>query len=54
MTFSLLHKERKFDPAYRVLEKQLVGSERVQEVYEQIEKPLITIVRPDGSTRGSY
>ncbi|MEK7144490.1 MAG: DNA polymerase [Patescibacteria group bacterium] len=38
-------KERTFDLAYRVLEKQLVESERVKEVYEQIEKPLISIVR---------
>ena len=41
-------KERTFDAAYRVLEKQLVEAGRVKEVYEKIEKPLIPIVRQMG------
>lgn len=41
-------KVRTFDPAYAVLEKQLSESGRVKEVYEKIEKPLISIVREMG------
>ncbi|MFZ1075001.1 MAG: DNA polymerase [Minisyncoccia bacterium] len=38
-------KERTFDAAYTVLEKQLSEMGRVREVYEKIEKPLIPVVR---------
>ena len=38
-------KERSFDAAYAVLEKQLNELGRVREVYEKIEKPLISVVR---------
>ena len=38
-------KAKDFDEAYASLEKQLAELARVQEVYEQIEKPLIAVVR---------
>ncbi len=38
-------KERTFDPAVTVLEKQLSALGRVREVYEKIEKPLIPVVK---------
>ena len=38
-------KERTFDGAYSVLEKQLAELGRVREVYEKIEKPLIEVVQ---------
>jgi DNA polymerase-1 len=38
-------KERTFDAAYAELEKQLSMMEKVKEVYEKIEKPLIPILR---------
>jgi DNA polymerase-1 len=41
-------KERMFDKAYAVLEKKLKECGRVQEVYEEIEKPLVPIVRMMG------
>ncbi len=41
-------KERTFDKAYTVLGKQLSEMGRVQEVYENIERPLIPIVRKMG------
>lgn len=41
-------KERTFDPAYAVLEKQLATLDRVKDVYEEIEKPLVPIVREMG------
>ncbi|MFA6278752.1 MAG: DNA polymerase [Candidatus Paceibacterota bacterium] len=37
-------KERTFDAAYAVLEKQLAELGRVRDVYEKIEKPLIPVV----------
>ena len=37
-------KERTFDTAYTVLEKQLAALGRVKEVYDEIEKPLVPIV----------
>ncbi|MDP2655184.1 MAG: DNA polymerase [bacterium] len=37
-------KERKFDSAFKVLEKQLSGLGRVKDVYEKIEKPLIPVI----------
>lgn len=37
-------KERAFDAAYAVLEKRIVGQGRVQEVYKNIEKPLIPVI----------
>lgn len=37
-------KERKFESALAVLEKQLAGLGKVKDVYEKIEKPLILIV----------
>lgn len=41
-------KERAFEPAYAELEKQLAKMGKVQEVYNNIEKPLIPIVREMG------
>ncbi|TSC64394.1 MAG: DNA polymerase I [Parcubacteria group bacterium Gr01-1014_91] len=41
-------KERTFEPAFAVLEKQLSGLRRVKEVYEQIEKPLIPVIEKMG------
>ena len=41
-------KERKFDNAYAELEKELAKLGRVKEVYENIEKPLIPIVKQMG------
>jgi DNA polymerase-1 len=41
-------KERTFEPAYAELEKQLAKMGKVQEVYNNIEKPLIPIVREMG------
>ncbi|OGG40850.1 hypothetical protein A2118_01630 [Candidatus Kaiserbacteria bacterium GWA2_50_9] len=41
-------KERAFDAAYHVLEKQLAEAGRVKEIYEKIEKPLISVVRQMG------
>ncbi|MHB8710311.1 MAG: DNA polymerase [Minisyncoccota bacterium] len=38
-------KERTFTVAYAELEKQLSAMEKVRELYEQIEKPLIPVVR---------
>ena len=38
-------KERSFDAAYTILEKQLSEQGRVRDVYEHIEKPLIKVVR---------
>ncbi|MFI5260273.1 MAG: DNA polymerase [Candidatus Paceibacteria bacterium] len=38
-------KERTFDEAYAVLEKQLAELGKVREVYETIEKPLIPVIR---------
>jgi len=37
-------KERTFDAAFAVLEKQLIAMGRVREVYENIEKPLIPVI----------
>jgi DNA polymerase-1 len=37
-------KERTFDAAFAVLEKQLVALGRVRDVYEKIEKPLIPVI----------
>ncbi|MFM2331167.1 MAG: polymerase polymerase protein, partial [Candidatus Parcubacteria bacterium] len=42
-------KERGFDGAYAVLEKQLATLGKVKDVYDQIEKPLIPIVREMGA-----
>lgn len=42
-------KERSFDAAHAVLETQLATLGRVKDVYEQIEKPLIPIVRKMGA-----
>ena len=47
-------KERTFDAACTVLEKQLSAMGKVHEVYEKIEKPLIPVIREDGSARHSY
>jgi DNA polymerase-1 len=41
-------KERLFDSAYLVLQKKLAELGKVQEVYEEIERPLIPIVREMG------
>ena len=41
-------KERTFEPAYAALTKQLEGCGRVKDVYEEIEKPLVPIVREMG------
>lgn len=41
-------KERTFDAAYAVLEGQLAALDRVKDVYESIEKPLVPIVREMG------
>lgn len=41
-------KERTFDAAYAELEKQLESLGRVKDVYEEIEKPLVPIVREMG------
>ena len=41
-------KERTFDAAYAALTKQLEGCGRVKDVYEEIEKPLVPIVREMG------
>lgn len=41
-------KERTFGPAYTVLEKQLAELGRVKDVYKNIEKPLVPIVREMG------
>jgi DNA polymerase-1 len=41
-------KERAFDGAYAVLEKQLATLGKVKDVYDQIEKPLIPIVQKMG------
>jgi len=38
-------KERTFDAAYAVLEKQIAGLGKVREVYENIEKPLIPVIQ---------
>jgi DNA polymerase-1 len=38
-------KERMFDAAYKVLEKQIAELGKVREVYEHIEKPLIPVIR---------
>ncbi|MFA5744667.1 MAG: DNA polymerase [Candidatus Paceibacterota bacterium] len=38
-------KERTFDAAFSVLEKQLAELGKVQEVYEKIEKPLIPVIQ---------
>ena len=38
-------KERSFDAAYAALEKQVAALGRVREVYENIEKPLIPVIR---------
>ncbi|OYV26254.1 MAG: hypothetical protein B7W98_03245, partial [Parcubacteria group bacterium 20-58-5] len=40
-----LSKERTFDAAYTALEKQITELGKVREVYENIEKPLIKVVR---------
>lgn len=37
-------KERKFDPAFTVLKKQLSALGKVKDVYEKIEKPLIPVI----------
>ncbi len=37
-------KEREFEKAYKELEKQIADAGRVKEVYEKIEKPLISVV----------
>ena len=41
-------KERTFDTAFAVLEKQISSLGRVHDVYEQIEKPLIPVVQKCG------
>ena len=41
-------KERTFEAAFAVMEKQLSGLGRVKDLYEKIEKPLIPIVRRMG------
>ena len=42
-------KERTFDTAFAVLEKQLSALGKVREVYERIEKPLIPVVQKMGA-----
>ena len=42
-------KERTFDTAFAVLEKQLSAFGKVREVYERIEKPLIPVVQKMGA-----
>ena len=44
-------KERTFDAAFAVLEKQLSALGKVREVYERIEKPLIPVVQKWGARR---